>query len=159
MCLFSVQGAGAFLYKPPFIPKRKCLGSKKSNDGAKLQYQSAATNFLNALEKIPGIISQRKEKNEALVKDIPQLQELARKVWKKEDELKQLKSELSALDRKIQLELAPSTPVSEGQEQKNNTDAPKVETGIAKTPEKDFVSEYIIDDSNNSTSRYKGIKL
>ena len=52
------------------------------------------------MEKIPGIISQRKEKNEALAKDIPQLQELAGKVWKKEDELKQLKSELSALDRK-----------------------------------------------------------
>ena len=41
---------------------------------------------------------------------IPQLQEIAGKVWKKEDELKQLKSELAALDRKIQLELAPPTP-------------------------------------------------
>ena len=38
------------------------------------------------------------------------LQEIAGKVWKKEDELKQLKSELAALDRKIQLELAPPTP-------------------------------------------------
>ena len=35
--------------------------------------KAAATNFLNALEKIPGIISQRKEKNESLAKDIPQL--------------------------------------------------------------------------------------
>ena len=88
--------------------------------------KAAATNFLNALEKIPGIISQRKEKNEALARDIPQLQELAGKVWKKEDELKQLKSELSALDRKIQLELAPATPVNEGQEQKNNADTADV---------------------------------
>lgn len=56
--------------------------------------KAAATNFLNALEKIPGIIAQRKEKNEALAKEIPQLQEIAGKVWKKEDELKQLKSEL-----------------------------------------------------------------
>ena len=78
------------------------------------------------MEKIPGIISQRKEKNEALAKDIPQLQELAGKIWKKEDELKQLKSELSALDRKIQLELAPPTPVSEGQEKKNDTDTVNV---------------------------------
>ena len=31
-------------------------------------------------------------------------------MWKKEEELKQLKSELAALDRKIQLELAPPTP-------------------------------------------------
>jgi hypothetical protein len=72
--------------------------------------KAAATNFLNALEKIPGIISQRKEKNEALAKDIPQLQELAGKVWKKEDELRQLKSELSALDRKIQLEFTINNP-------------------------------------------------
>ena len=33
--------------------------------------KATATNFLNALEKIPGIISQRKEKNEALANDIP----------------------------------------------------------------------------------------
>ena len=57
-------------------------------------------------------------------RDIPQLQEIAGKMWKKEDELKQLKSELSALDRKIQLELAPPTPVSEGQEHKQETESP-----------------------------------
>ena len=84
--------------------------------------KAAATNFLNALEKIPGIIAQRKEKNEALAKDIPQLQELTGKIWKKEDELKQLRTELSALDRKIQLELAPATPVSEGQEQNHDVE-------------------------------------
>lgn len=88
--------------------------------------KAAAINFLNALENIPGIISQRKEKNEALAKDIPQLQELAGKVWKKEDELKQLKTELSALDRKIQLELVPPTPVNEEKEQKQDSDSNKV---------------------------------
>ena len=71
---------------------------------------AAARNFLNALEKIPSTIDQYKAKNEVLEKEIPQLQEIAGKVWKKEDELKQLKSELAALDRKIQLELAPPTP-------------------------------------------------
>ena len=88
--------------------------------------KAAATNFHNALEKIPDIISQRKEKNEALAKDIPQLQEIAGKVWKKEDELKQLKSDLATLDRKIQLELAPPIPVNEGQENKNDTDTVNV---------------------------------
>ena len=68
---------------------------------------AAAVNFLNALEKIPAIIDQYKAKNETLEREIPQLQEIAGKTWKKEDELKQLKSELAALDRKIQLELAP----------------------------------------------------
>mgnify|MGYP000129207144 CR=1 FL=1 len=71
---------------------------------------AAARNFLNAMEKIPSIIDQYKSKNEVLEKEIPQLQEIAGKVWKKEEELKQLRSELAALDRKIQLELAPPTP-------------------------------------------------
>ena len=86
---------------------------------------AAARNFLNALERIPSIIDQYKAKNEVLEKEIPQLQEIAGKVWKKEDELKQLKSELAALDRKIQLELAPPTPEvaekdKDGQEQMSN---------------------------------------
>ncbi|MFK1767960.1 helicase-related protein, partial [Bacteroides fragilis] len=79
---------------------------------------AAARNFLNALERIPSIIDQYKAKNEVLEREIPQLQEIAGKVWKKEDELKQLKSELAALDRKIQLELAPPTP--EVAEKKND---------------------------------------
>ena len=90
---------------------------------------AAARNFLNALEKIPSTIDQYKAKNEALEREIPQLQEIAGKVWKKEDELKQLKSELAALDRKIQLELAPKheeTP-SQGQEQGGGQDLPKAE--------------------------------
>ena len=61
---------------------------------------AAARNFLNAMERIPSIIDQYKAKNEVLEMEIPQLQEIAGKVWKKEDELKQLKSELAALDRK-----------------------------------------------------------
>ena len=88
---------------------------------------AAARNFLNAIERIPSIIEQYKAKNEVLEREIPQLQEIAGKVWKKEDELKQLKSELAALDRKIQLELAPPTPEvaekeKEGQEVKPDAD-------------------------------------
>ena len=88
---------------------------------------AAARNFLNALERIPSIIDQYKAKNEVLEREIPQLQEIAGKVWKKEDELKQLKSELAALDRKIQLELAPPTPEvaekeNEGQQVKPETE-------------------------------------
>lgn len=44
-------------------------------------------------------------------KEIPQLEEIAGKTWKKEEELKGLKAELAALDRKIQLELAPPQEV------------------------------------------------
>ena len=42
--------------------------------------------------------------------DIQALQEIVSKTWKKEDELRTLKSELAALDRKISLDLAPSRP-------------------------------------------------
>ena len=38
---------------------------------------------------------------------MPVLEEIAKSVWKKEEELKELKSELDAVDRKIQLSLAP----------------------------------------------------
>ena len=44
---------------------------------------AAARNFLNALERIPSIIDQYKGKNEVLEKEVPQLQEIAGKVWKK----------------------------------------------------------------------------
>ena len=81
---------------------------------------AAARNFLNALEKIPSTIDQYKTKNEVLEREIPQLQDIVGKVWKKEDELKQLKSELAALDRKIQLELAP--PAQETVEQVDDKD-------------------------------------
>ena len=70
---------------------------------------AAANNFLNALQKIPSYIEQYDSRCKALENEIPQLQEIAGKTWKKEDELKGLKAELAALDRKIQLELAPPT--------------------------------------------------
>lgn len=68
---------------------------------------AAANNFLNALQKIPSYIEQYDSRCKALEKEIPQLEEIAGKTWKKEGELKGLKAELAALDRKIQLELAP----------------------------------------------------
>ncbi len=71
---------------------------------------AAARNFLNAIGE--DTLHHRPVQGEerGAGREIPQLQEIAGKVWKKEDELKQLKSELAALDRKIQLELAPPTP-------------------------------------------------
>ena len=103
---------------------------------------AAAMNFLNALERIPGIIDQYRKKNEVLEREIPQLQEIAGKTWKKEDELKQLKSELAALDRKIQLELAPPTPESseenrQGSEKKQTEQQPE-------SPHADFVRSHLV---------------
>lgn len=82
---------------------------------------AAANNFLNALQKIPSYIEQYDSRCKALEKEIPQLEEIAGKTWKKEEELKGLKAELAALDRKIQLELTPP-PEKECKEEEKNTD-------------------------------------
>ena len=123
---------------------------------------AAAVNFLNALEKIPSVIEQYKAKNEALEQEIPQLREIAGKTWKKEDELKQLKSELAALDRKIQLELAPKqeeTP-GQGQEQGGQT-MPKAEH-VPKPDDAahDYIRSHVIIGSPGIEHReYRGVKL
>ena len=123
---------------------------------------AAAMNFLNALEKIPSVIDQYKAKNEELEREIPQLQEIAGKTWKKEDELKQLKSELAALDRKIQLELAPKqeeTP-GQGQEQGGQT-MPKAEH-VPKPDDAahDYIRSHVIIGSPGIEHReYRGVKL
>ena len=116
---------------------------------------AAATNFLNALERIPGIIDQYKEKIATLEREIPQLQEIAGKTWKKEDELKQLKSELAALDRKIQLELAPPTP--EGTEE-NRQGSEKKQT--EQQPENSVCNHFLIENFGLTSPKInKGLKM
>ena len=125
---------------------------------------AAAVNFLNALERIPAIIKQYEEKNEVLEREIPQLREIAGKTWKKEDELKQLKSELAALDRKIQLELAPAhteTP-GQGQEQGDCQAVTKAEN----VPKPDIAAQQFIRDhiiigrpGIPEHKEYRGVKM
>ena len=96
----------------PFVDNRFVVEGHykyQYNNGhvAKSDPIAAANNFLNALQKIPSYIEQYDSRCKALEKEIPQLEEIAGKTWKKEEELKDLKAELAALDRKIQLELAP----------------------------------------------------
>ena len=116
-----------------------------------------------------------------LEKEVPQLQEIAGKVWKKEDELKQLKSELAALDRKIQLELAPPTPEvtekeKDGQEVKPDAgsvrnvlpqpteDAPQIRSPVnERSPSGNFIADHIIIGRPGfqfkDENRPKGIKM
>lgn len=67
----------------------------------------ASLNFLNALERIPKLIEKYETDNEKISHDLPVLREVVAGTWKKEDDLKALKSELSTLDRQIQLSLKP----------------------------------------------------
>ena len=95
--------------------------------------KAATMNFLNALERIPKLVEQYREKNVEYERDIPILQQTVGGVWKKEDELKQLKSEVAALERKIQLELAPPKPEAvQGQQ----TDCETVQTQSPPTGER-----------------------
>ena len=87
---------------------------------------AACMNFVNALEKIPGIIAQYEERTAKLKADVPQLEAIISKQWGKEDELKKLKSDLAALDRKITADLAPKHDEKDGEEVKQS-DAQRVE--------------------------------
>ncbi len=90
----------------------------KFNNGfiAMSDTHAACMNFVNALEKIPGIIAQYEERTAKLKADVPQLEAIISKSWGKEDELKQLKSDLAALDRKITAALAPKRDDNDGEE-------------------------------------------
>ena len=104
----------------------------KYNNGiiAMSDTHAACMNFVNALEKIPGIIAQYEERTARLKADVPQLEAIVAKTWGKEDELKQLKSELAALDRKITAELAPKKEEQDGEENKqvNTVESPTTDT-------------------------------
>ena len=111
---FVIEGNYKYTYNKGFV--------------AMADTKAAAMNFFNAMERIPGTIEQYRETNFALEKDIPILQEMADKTWKKEDELKQLKTEAAALERKIQLELTPPSPSAEGPEKVEQQKEKQVET-------------------------------
>lgn len=101
----------------------------KFNNGfiAMSDTHAACMNFVNALEKIPGIIAQYEERTAKLKADVPQLEAIISKPWGKEDELKALKSDLAALDRKITAELAPKHDEKDGEENKQQPDIQRVE--------------------------------
>ena len=107
---------------------------------AKADKEAAARNFLRALEHIPQTIAQYNARIEEQEQKVAQMQPIVAKEWKKEDELKGLKSELAALDRKIQLYLAPPAPDSAEQKETN-------------TPSEQNKDEYRQDNSQRTAYR------
>jgi hypothetical protein len=65
----------------------------------------AVTYFLHALEKMPALIEKYEKETAKLSTDLPVLQQVVGTIWRKEDALKEVKSELAAVERKIQLSL------------------------------------------------------
>ena len=113
----------------------------KFNNGfiAMSDTHAACMNFVNALEKIPGIIAQYEERTAKLKADVPTLESIVSKTWGKEDELKQLKSELAALDRKITAELAPKHDEKDGEEVKRDEQPQQVETTVQSSGSKEIM--------------------
>ena len=91
----------------------------------------ASMNFLNALEKIPSLIQKYEADTMKIAKDIPVLQEVVNGSWKKEEQLKDLKTELAALDRQIQLSLKPIEQGDAQQEEENVEEQKEMEENIS----------------------------
>lgn len=106
--------------------------------------KTATLTFLRALETIPNLLEKYQKDTERISKDIPVLQEVIGTTWKKEDQLHQLKSELAALDRKIQLSLK---PIEQGEgkgeaadkQQQAATQSPPVQSAQPEPPREPYV--------------------
>ncbi len=119
----------------------------KFNNGfiAMSDTHAACMNFVNALEKIPGIVAQYEERTAKMKADVPILEGIIAKVWGKESELKQLKSDLATLDRKITAQLASKKEEQDGEENKQHPEAQRVEvkdnTSQTNSSKKSMVAE------------------
>lgn len=91
---FYVRGEGEYLYH-------------YNHGNLAADPRLASQNFINALGTIEPTLEKFQKENEKLSKDIPILREVVEGTWRKEPELAALRSELTDLDRKIQLSLKP----------------------------------------------------
>ena len=114
---FFVRGEGNILYN--------FNGGRLAKDP-----NIAAQMFLRTFETVPPLLEKYQKEVEQISKDIPILQEVVKETWKKEDQLKQLKSDLDALDRKIQLSLKP-VKQNEDSNSKNESQSNSDSQGIA----------------------------
>ena len=115
---FFVRGEGNFLYN-------------YNNGRLAIDPKTACQNFINAFDSIPRLIEKYTRDNEAIEKELPVLEQVVEEVWKKEDELKQLKADLAALDRKILLSLK-----SVDTQEKNNDGVIEVVPSQPVTPDR-----------------------
>ncbi|PZR27982.1 MAG: DNA methylase [Citrobacter freundii] len=117
---FLVQGEGniKYTYNNGLIAKDEKL---------------AATNFLNALEKLPGYIQQEQKKIAEIQKDLPVLQEVVNGTWSKESRLGELKTELAAVERKIQLSITPDPKEEPAEQTEKQKETSNISESIVRT--------------------------
>ena len=94
----------------------------------------ACQNFINALERIPKVIESHEKEMAKVVANKDVYTNIANCSWKKEDELRSLKSEAAELDRKIALTLAP--PEEQEEEEKENE-----QSGLSQEIKQDSIEE------------------
>ena len=96
-----------------------------------------------------GMIEKYEAETEKIAKDIPVLQEVVNGSWKKEEQLKDLKTELAALDRKIQLSLK---PIEQGEGEQESAEMMLDEKGKTEEMERSRPIEPTVAASSVSTS-------
>ena len=80
----------------------------------------ACQNFINALERIPKVIESHEKEMAKVVANKDVYTNIANSSWKKEDELRSLKSEAAELDRKIALTISTNKEAKGDVEQGNS---------------------------------------
>lgn len=103
----SMKDSFEFVDNRFFISGKTGIKYTYNNGHIAVDPKLASLNFLNALERIPKLIENHERELEKINRDVPVLQNVATSEWRKEDELKALKSQLSELDRRIALSLQP----------------------------------------------------
>lgn len=96
-----------------FITGESTIKYTYNNGQMAVDPKLAAMNFLNALEKIPALVKEEKHKVEHMERDLPVLRDVVNSIWTKEEKLSGLKTELSFVDRKIQLSLVSENETSD----------------------------------------------
>ena len=105
-----------------FVKGQESIYYTYNNGKLAIDPKLACQNFINALERIPKVIESHEKEMAKVVANKDVYTNIANSSWKKEDELRSLKSEAAELDRKIALTLAP--PEGEKEEIKQEKDLP-----------------------------------
>lgn len=101
----SQKEGAAFKDNRFFVEGESGIKYSYNNGHIALDPLLASTNFIKALERIPGLLEKYQSDNLKLEKDIPILKEVIATTFKKEPELKELRSQLDSLSRQINLSL------------------------------------------------------
>ena len=101
-----------------FVKGQESIYYTYNNDKLATDPKLACQNFINALERIPKVIESHEKEMAKVVPNKEVYTNIANSSWKKEDELRSLKSEAAELDRKIALTLAPPDEEKDETEEK-----------------------------------------